>query len=102
MNELIECRECTSPRCRGCNIYILSSALQDGKFDSFMNENHLISVPNDATHTRHGRWKLEENWDTGFGVYVHVCTACNAITPVNVSRYRYCPNCGAKMDGDDG
>lgn len=53
----------------------------------------------DVAPVKHGRWKLEENWETGYGVYVHVCTACNAITPVNVSRYKYCPNCGAKMDG---
>ena len=52
----------------------------------------------DVVPVRHGRWKLEENWETGYGVYVHVCSACNAITPVNVSRYKYCPNCGAKMD----
>ena len=59
----------------------------------------LAQLPTaDVAPVRHGRWELEENWETGYGVYVHVCTACNAITPVNVSRYRYCPNCGAKMD----
>ena len=52
----------------------------------------------DVAPVRHGRWELEENWETGYGVYVHVCTACNAITPVNVSRYKYCPNCGCLMD----
>ena len=61
---------------------------------------HDMSAADVAT-VRHGRWEFEENWETGYGVYVHVCTACNAITPVNVSRYKYCPNCGAQMDGGD-
>jgi hypothetical protein len=65
-------------------------------------EHPIDDIPaTDVAPVRHGRWKLEENWETGYGIYVHVCTACNAITPVNVSRYKYCPNCGAKMDGGE-
>jgi hypothetical protein len=30
---LIGCRECDAPDCRGCNIYRLATALDQGKFD---------------------------------------------------------------------
>ena len=51
----------------------------------------------DVRENRRGKWTREENWETGYGCWVNVCSACGAITPVNVSRYRYCPNCGADM-----
>ena len=34
----IGCRECDSPSCEGCNIYILDTMLRKGKFDSIMYE----------------------------------------------------------------
>lgn len=58
---------------------------------------HIIPAA-DVQPARHGRWKVEENWEIGYGVLVNVCSACGAITPVNVSRYKYCPGCGAKLD----
>lgn len=61
----------------------------------------LIEVPSDdVREVVRGEWQREENWETGYGVWVNVCSACRAITPVNVSRYKYCPNCGADMRGD--
>ena len=47
---------------------------------------------------RHGRWGID-------GVYV-VCSVCNRFTlsPIvkQLPTFKYCPNCGAKMDGGDG
>ena len=44
---------------------------------------------------RHGRWGVD-------GVYV-VCSVCNRFTlsPIlkRLQTFKYCPNCGAKMDG---
>ena len=44
---------------------------------------------------RHGRWGID-------GVYV-VCSVCNRFTlsPIvkQLPTFKYCPNCGAKMDG---
>ena len=28
------------------------------------------------------------------------CTACGDVFPLHYSEYNYCPNCGARMDGD--
>lgn len=60
--------------------------------------NHAECVLADVAPARHGRWSREKNYETGYEIWVNVCSACGAITPVNVSRYKYCPNCGAKMD----
>ena len=52
---------------------------------------HLIEV----APVRHGRWCVD-------GVYV-VCSVCNRFTlsPIvkQIPTFKYCPNCGAKMDG---
>ena len=44
----------------------------------------------------HGRWKVDE-----FG---HFCSACGEYAPTEdeygFAQMHYCPNCGAKMDGD--
>lgn len=41
-NELIGCRTCTSPDCKGCNVFTLYKALEAGKFDALMSENHSL------------------------------------------------------------
>ena len=58
------------------------------------NEQILPSV--DAVEVVHGRWNQD-------GVY-DVCSVCNSCTLMphlkGLSKFNYCPNCGAKMDGD--
>lgn len=50
----------------------------------------------DVAPIRHGRWDVD-------GVYV-VCSVCNILTlsPIvkQLPTFKYCPNCGAKMDGE--
>lgn len=41
---LIDCRECDSPYCDGCNIYILATALSKGKFDWMKTEKNSIDT----------------------------------------------------------
>lgn len=95
MDELIECRECTSTHCKGCNIYILSRALQDGKFDSIMNANHCITVPDKIIPARHGKWELEVL--DGPPGHRPVCIVCSECHTINCHATPYCPNCGAQM-----
>ena len=72
----------------------------------------------DVAPVRHGRWEWFENWSPGTPEYPTECEDCGwmcgkcktALEDV-VSGYwddpndeptlRYCPNCGAKMDGGD-
>lgn len=55
----------------------------------------------DVAPVRHGRWKWHLFKAGTIDVYGHECSVCGAITPVNVDRYKYCPNCGALMDKED-
>ena len=56
----------------------------------------ILEIPSaDVAPVRHGRWCVD-------GVYV-VCSVCNRFTlsPIvkQLPTFKYCPNCGAKMDG---
>lgn len=95
MAEYIECRECDSPHCKGCNLKNLETMLRNGKFDCIMNENRCINTAADVAPVVHGRWGTGRfNLETGN--YEEQCTRCR-----NFSKEYgkpYCPNCGAKMD----
>ena len=54
---------------------------------------HIESMPTvDAVYEVYGRWK-------GAGLGDYLCSACwERVSGGN--RFKYCPNCGAKMDGD--
>ena len=47
---------------------------------------------------RRGRWEMKED-PYGFFDTIPVCSACGCTTKYRVTS-AYCPNCGAKMDGD--
>ena len=50
----------------------------------------------------HGRWIRFKECDS---CYVHMkCSACSAYwsDPSHADHFRYCPNCGAKMDEEQG
>ena len=47
----------------------------------------------DVVEVRHGVWKKLYDKAPRY-----VCTACNHL--FNNKEYKYCPNCGAKMDGE--
>lgn len=67
--------------------------------------NHIGKIPAaDVVPVVHGRWKFGKN----HGDFVETeCTACGSLLLVKwideLSNYRYCPNCGARMevDGND-
>ena len=50
----------------------------------------------DAVEVVHGRWEFEKN-PYMRDAWTYRCTACDGRYSDNP---RYCPNCGAKMDGD--
>lgn len=52
----------------------------------------------DVAPVRHGRW---ENRQGGFWG-VATCSVCGEKFPTGEIGLNYCPNCGAKMDGEDG
>lgn len=59
-------------------------------------------IPEDAVEVKHGQWELTES-KLHFNV---VCSNCNEDFYVykkgqyRIQNSNYCPNCGAKMDGE--
>ena len=57
-----------------------------------------------AKPVKHGRWdtydvvKILASGRTLDGFCQ--CEACGSIFPINFSEYSFCPECGARMDGD--
>ena len=57
----------------------------------------------DVAEVRHGKWEWNESIKTEDmdGWFIdeqgYVCSECGFI---GVDNFNYCPNCGAKMDGD--
>ena len=48
----------------------------------------------DVAPVRHGKWLYGDYYDIG-----DVCSECDWDSEMTHPSYRYCPNCGAKMDG---
>lgn len=92
MAEYIECRNCNSPNCKGCNIKTLETMLKSGKFDCLMNANRCINPAADVAPVRHGRWLHRKNG-------VAYCSECKIDTVEDETNY--CPNCGADMRGSN-
>ena len=98
MAEYIVCRRCDSPDCKGCNLKRLETMLENGKFDCLMNENRSINTSADVAPVIHGRWV-----HTDLALHWHGKDECSECTyhkqdRSDLSRFRYCPNCGARMD----
>ena len=96
MNNLIACRHCNEPDCRGCNLHILEQALHRGVFDSLKEEGSVV-IRSELVPVRHGRWIWD---DEGFH-----CSECwhhayGNTGEVMSGEYKYCPFCGAVMEQD--
>lgn len=65
----------------------------------------VIHAPTvEAEPVKHGRWKTYDVVKIlAFGRTLDgfcQCEACGSIFPINFSEYSFCPECGARMDGD--
>lgn len=50
----------------------------------------------DVAPVVHGRWLYGDYYDIG-----DVCSECDWDSQITHPSYRYCPNCGAKMDKEE-
>lgn len=58
------------------------------------------NLPADVALVRHGRWIEKQEKDTFAGyLYSYECSECGR---VKQRKEPYCPNCGAKMDLNEG
>ena len=97
MAEYITCRRCESPDCKGCNLKRLETMLNNGKFNFLLNENRAINTSADVAPVVHGRWIEQEKYTFGT---MYDCSICGDRILDNGHSWNYCPNCGARMDGD--
>ena len=70
----------------------IDGAYEQGWYDALCCLEHIPA--SDVAPVVHGRWCVD-------GVYV-VCSVCNRFTlsPIvkRIPTFKYCPNCGARMD----
>lgn len=64
----------------------------------------LKNLPSaDVEPVRHGRWlDAEIPIESGGAMLIQVCNLCNTFYPLAYTGggHRFCPNCGARMDGE--
>ena len=65
-----------------------------GCFSNMISAYDVIMIPAaDVVPVRHGRWLCGDYYDIG-----DVCSECDWDSQMTHPSYRYCPNCGARMD----
>ena len=66
--------------------------------------NNLKNAPSvtDVPPVRHGRWVPVKAGSSSYPFWNNQCSACGWMTGVaNAGSYKYCPECGEKMDGGE-
>ena len=72
---------------------------ENGEYDHYTSgfDEAVTRVENfpaaDVAPVRHGKWLYGDYYDIG-----DVCSECYWDSKMTHPSYRYCPNCGAKMD----
>lgn len=85
----IECKSCKNPRCDGCNVFTLSTALRQGELDWMMDEKRGIVVFEQYTPVKKAHWIKGDFYE---------CSMCHRKQLwMNGAVYDYCPHCGAEM-----
>lgn len=98
MRIYIECRDCDSRSCAGCNIFILSKMLRAGKFDGIMDGNRKIKSAADVKYSIHSEWEITEV-DHAHGSKCYHCPECGE-DDWRYDEPNFCPNCGCDMRGE--
>ena len=83
------CSDCTSDKSLDCPLCQLHRPFAE-----------ISKIPTaDVQEVRHGRWISN---DLGGYKWAYYCSECGWVDgyPFN-DRHKYCPNCGAKMDGKE-
>lgn len=73
-------------------------------------QEHDRIMTEDVAPVRHGHWDVREpmpmhdiKGNLSWGNW-YVCTGCGFATTAiegHITQYKYCPSCGARMDGDE-
>lgn len=81
------CSECyTKGECDGCEYKYCIEAVED-------------TPTIEAEPIRHGRWIVHTLWHGMFGLIHSECSECKFDRNGDLSSWKFCPNCGVRMDG---
>ena len=109
---VIRCRACTEPDCTGCNLMTLAQMLDSGRLTALMDSKHTIMPAADVEPVKHTKNIAQDYADCD----QFVCEKCGIELQrwVSVERdeddgtetyqeyvFHYCPNCGAKIEGEE-
>ena len=107
MAELIGCRRCDSPDCRGCNVFTLDKALSEGYFKLLTDEHHTIHINADVQENIKGKWTEVSVVDfENHSIASMRCDKCGLyhnevyFYGCPTENVNFCPNCGADMRGE--
>ena len=89
---LIDANDACESLCKKCGLD-RGECERIGFCADYMDIKRLPTV--DAVEVVHGRWEYRMV-DPDYRYYKHECSICGF---EGEDFYRYCPNCGAKMDG---
>ena len=97
---LIDADAMVTLMCRACNNECCEEPCEPGECFIY---DALANAPTvDAVEVVHGEWSTIE--DDYCGMVALHCSVCNNEwwfeEDAPIKHYHYCPNCGAKMDGD--
>lgn len=93
MTEYIDKQETIKKVCERCNIEFGDEPCEPSDCSILK---RLLAIPAaDVALVRHGRWVAETERT---GNYAH-CSMCSCRCRGYVPHYKYCPNCGARMEG---
>ena len=91
----LECCECDDRPCDECHLYYVckedSNDSEIQKCYSFVDKNNVVEV-------KHGEW-ITPTKINGRTFDIPHCSVCENVP---CDKGKYCPNCGAKMDGKGG
>lgn len=59
----------------------------------------IYEAPTIKLEVRHGRWIVHTTWHGMFGLIHSECSECKFDRNGDLSSWKFCPNCGARMDG---
>ena len=70
-----------------------------GSIQSFIDL--LDKQPTIEPEVRHGRWIVNTTWNGMFGLIHSECSECKFDRNGDLSSWKFCQNCGARMDATD-
>ena len=98
--DAIECTDWYHQNSKGEMVHGANSAEHQAWYKADDIYKAVRDLPSAEPERKTGRWKMEPD-PYGFFDEIPVCSECGRTTKMR-ETYKFCPNCGADMRGNDG